>query len=232
MRDTILITGANRGIGLEMATQFARAEWRVYGCCREPAKASALKALAQEFDGGVSIHGLDVGVASQRQSLARELSDRPIDILLNNAGVYGQRDASFGNTDERSWLETFATNTIAPMKLAEALLENVARSRRKIIASISSQMGSIADNSSGSHYVYRSSKAALNAVMKSMAVDLKGRGITAVILHPGWVQTDMGGPNALSSVAQSVSGMRAILERLTPKDSGKFFDVDGSVLPW
>jgi NAD(P)-dependent dehydrogenase (short-subunit alcohol dehydrogenase family) len=232
MQDAILITGANRGIGLEAAAQFARAGWRVYACCREPARASALKSLVQKSDGGVSVHRLDVTDAAQRQALAQELHDAPIDILLNNAGVYGQRGATFGNTDPQSWLETFATNIIAPMKISEALVEHVARSRRKIIASVSSQMGSIADNSSGGHYVYRSSKAALNAVMKSMAIDLKARGIIAVILHPGWVQTDMGGPDALISVEQSVTAMRGILERLTVEDSGTFFDIDGSVLPW
>ncbi len=118
------------------------------------------------------------------------------------------------------------------MKLSELLVDNVARSRRKIIASVSSMMGSIEDNSSGGHYVYRSSKAALNAVMKSMAIDLRARGIIAVILHPGWVQTEMGGPNAQISVAQSVTGMRSVLDGLKPEDAGKFFNVGGGLIPW
>jgi NAD(P)-dependent dehydrogenase (short-subunit alcohol dehydrogenase family) len=138
----------------------------------------------------------------------------------------------FGNTDEQRWLDTFATNTIVPIKLGDALVENVAASRRKIIASISSQMGSIADNSSDGHYIYRSSKAALNAVMKSMAIDLKSRGITVVILRPGWVKTDMGGPNAQITVEQSVNGMLSLLERLTPADNESFFDIDGRIIPW
>ncbi|MGI8738565.1 MAG: SDR family NAD(P)-dependent oxidoreductase [Gammaproteobacteria bacterium] len=162
--------------------------------------------------GAVSVHRLDVTNADHRASLVEALRDVSIDILVNNAGVYGPRDADFGQTDENRWLATFAVNVIAPMQLCEALVENVARSRRKVIASISSQMGSIEDNSSGGHYVYRASKAALNAVMKSMAIDLGPRGITAVILHPGWVKTDMGGSNALISAAESVSGMRATLD--------------------
>lgn len=232
MQSTILITGANRGIGLELVKQCVRANWRVLACCRDPASASELKALVKETNDRISVYRLDVANSEQRQSLASELDDMPIDILINNAGIYGQRGATFGNTNEDAWLDTFAINTIAPLKLSELLVDNVARSCRKIIASISSQMGSIADNGSGGHYVYRSSKAALNAVMKSMAIDLRPRGITAVILHPGWVKTDMGGPNAQISVEQSVSGMLSILERLTPDDAGRFFDVNGGIIPW
>jgi NAD(P)-dependent dehydrogenase (short-subunit alcohol dehydrogenase family) len=232
MQETVLITGANRGIGLEFVRQFARGGSQVIACCREPTSASALNTLMQESDGKVTVHRLDVANRAQREDLRRELGDTPIDLLINNAGVYGQRDATFGNIDEQQWLETFAINAIAPIKLSEALVENVARGRRKIIASISSQMGSIADNSSGGHYVYRSSKAALNAAMKSMALDLQSRGVIAAILHPGWVKTDLGGPNALISVEESVDYMRATLERVTLKDSGTFFDIDGSVMPW
>jgi NAD(P)-dependent dehydrogenase (short-subunit alcohol dehydrogenase family) len=232
MQETVLITGANRGIGLEFVRQFARGGSQVIACCREPTSASTLNTLMQESDGKVTVHRLDVANRAQREDLRRELGDTPIDLLINNAGVYGQRDATFGNIDEQQWLETFAINAIAPIKLSEALVENVARGRRKIIASISSQMGSIADNSSGGHYVYRSSKAALNAAMKSMALDLQSRGVIAAILHPGWVKTDLGGPNALISVEESVDYMRATLERVTLKDSGTFFDIDGSVMPW
>jgi NAD(P)-dependent dehydrogenase (short-subunit alcohol dehydrogenase family) len=232
MQVTTLITGANRGIGLELVRQCARAGWRVLACCRNPQNAAELKALAKDADGDIGVHRLDVTDPDQRAALVGALAGMPIDMLINNAGVYGQQSATFGNTDEQRWLETFAINTIAPMKLSEALVENVAKSDRKIIAGISSMMGSIADNGSGGHYVYRSSKAALNAVMKSMAIDLKARGIKTVILHPGWVKTDMGGPNAQITVEQSVRGMLGILERATPNDSGKFFDVKGGTIPW
>lgn len=232
MQATILITGANRGIGLEFVRQYAHAQCRVFACCREPAKATELGDLADACAGSVSVHRLDVTNADQRAALAGELRDTPIDILVNNAGVYGQREAGFGHTDERRWLDTFAVNVIAPMQLSELLVANVARSRRKVIASISSQMGSIEDNTSGGHYAYRSSKAALNAVMKSMAIDLGKRGITVVILHPGWVKTEMGGPNALISATESVEGMRSTLDGLTARDAGKFLGFDGSSIPW
>ncbi len=232
MQGTVLITGANRGIGLEFVRQFARGGSQVIACCRDPTSASALDALMRQSDGKVTVHRLNVTDRRQREDLSKELGDTPIDMLINNAGVYGQRDATLGNIDEQRWLETFAINTIAPIKLSEILVENVARGRHKIIASISSQMGSIADNRSGNHYVYRSSKAALNAAMKSMALDLRSRAIIAAILHPGWVKTDMGGPNAPISVEESVDRMRETLGRLTLQDSGIFFDVDGSVLPW
>lgn len=232
MQDTVLITGANRGIGLEFTRQFARGGARVIACCREPTGASALNTFMRESKGKVTVHRLDVTNRVQREHLKSELGDMPIDLLINNAGVYGQGGATFGNIDEQRWLETLAINTIAPIKLSEVLLENVAHSQRKIIASISSQMGSIADNSSGGHYAYRSSKAALNASVKSLALDLQSRGVIAAILHPGWVRTDMGGPNALISVEESVEQMIATLQRLTLKDSGTFFDIGGSVLPW
>jgi NAD(P)-dependent dehydrogenase (short-subunit alcohol dehydrogenase family) len=229
---TTLITGANRGIGLELARQYARDQWRVIACCRDPGKAPALNGLARESADLISVHRLDVTDAEQRQALVGELHGTSIDVLLNNAGTYGQRGARFGNTDERAWLDAFATNSIAPMKLSEALVDNVASSRGRIIASITSGMGSIADNSSGGHYVYRSSKAALNAVMKSMAVDLEPRGIIAIVLNPGWVKTDMGGPNAQITVEQSAQGIRSLLASLTAADSGKFFNVDGGIFPW
>ncbi|MBA2410633.1 MAG: SDR family oxidoreductase [Gammaproteobacteria bacterium] len=232
MQTRILVTGANRGIGLEFVRQYADTGAQVYACCREPAQAAELSKMADASAGAVSVHRLDVTDADHRASLVEELGDTSIDMLINNAGIYGQRNSVFGQTDEARWLETFAVNVIAPMQLCEALVENVTSSRRKVIASISSQMGSIEDNGSGGHYVYRSSKAALNAVMKSMAVDLGGRGITAVILHPGWVKTDMGGSNALISAVESVNGMRATLDGLTARDAGKFLGFDGSLITW
>ncbi len=138
----------------------------------------------------------------------------------------------FGEIEERGWLETFRVNTIAPLKIMEAFIDVVAASERKIFASITSRMGSITDNTSGGGYAYRSSKAALNAVAKSAANDLKARGITVVVLHPGWVRTDMGGPNATVSVEESVGKMRQILAEIRLDDSGKFYSFDGSIIPW
>jgi NAD(P)-dependent dehydrogenase (short-subunit alcohol dehydrogenase family) len=232
MASTILITGANRGIGFELTQQYAEAGWRVIACCREPDKAQALDDVSNDFGEQVSIYRLDVTNSEHIKALVTFIGDRPIDILLNNAGIYGQRDASLGNTDEDKWLQTFRVNTIAPIKVMEAFIDVVGASKRKVFASITSKMGSIADNTSGGSYVYRSSKAALNAAMKSAVNDLKGRGISVVVIHPGWVQTDMGGPSGLLSVEQSAKAIRELLGRVSIEDTGKFFNYDGTVIPW
>lgn len=232
MTETVLITGANRGIGLELVRQYAEEGNQVIACCRVPAKAEALRRLAAANPGRLDIVALEVTDADQIRQLATRLRGRPIDILLNVAGVIGQDDEVFGETDESLWLQAFRINTIAPLKIMEALMDNVAASRRKVVAAMSSKMGSMADNGSGGYYVYRSSKAALNAVMKSAALDLRSRGISVVILHPGWVKTDMGGPDAEITPQQSVLQLRRILDRVSLRDSGSYFDIDGSIIPW
>jgi NAD(P)-dependent dehydrogenase (short-subunit alcohol dehydrogenase family) len=231
MQKTILITGSNRGIGLELTRQYAEAGWHVHACCRHPDHADALNTLARE-NTQITVHALDVTNNAQIKALAKSLQEQPIDILFNNAGVYGQDDAYFGNTDVEQWQTCFLINSIAPMKMMEAFAGNVARSQTKVIATMSSKMGSMADNGSGGSYVYRSSKAAVNAVMKSAAIDLAPKGIKIAILHPGWVLTDMGGPNAEITVQESASNLRNILDNVTPEKSGSFFDIDGSVIPW
>jgi len=232
MADTVLVTGANRGIGLEFVRQYLQAGWRVHACCRRPEKAPELSRLAASANGLLSVHPLDVTNPAQLAALPAVLGAEALDILINNAGVYGQDDADFGNTDVAAWLETFHVNAVAPLKIMEALVGRVAASRRRIMACLSSKMGSMADNRSGGSYVYRSSKAALNAVVKSAAVDLMPRGVMVVALHPGWVKTDMGGPNAEISTLESVRAMRHILDTLTRSDSGRFIDIDGSTIPW
>jgi NAD(P)-dependent dehydrogenase (short-subunit alcohol dehydrogenase family) len=230
--ESVLITGANRGIGLGLVRAYAADGWRVLACCRRPEAAPDLSRLAAASDGRVSIHPLDVTDPRQVAALPQVLGREPLDLLINNAGVYGPSDAEFGNTDVAAWLDTFRVNTVAPMKIMEALADHVARSRRRVIACVSSKMGSMADNRSGGSYVYRASKAALNAVVASAAVDLRPRGITVVALNPGWVKTDMGGPNAEIGVGESVAALHGILDRLTLADSGRFIDVDGSTIPW
>jgi len=228
---TILITGANRGIGLEMARQYSQDGWKVHACCRNPGRAGDLERLETGHGGRIAVHPLDVTDGGQVRALASALKGEPIDILVNNAGVYGER-AGFGQVDDKVWLYSLKVNTMAPLHVSEALVDNVAAGDRKVIAVMSSKMGSIDDNTSGGHYVYRSSKAAVNIVMKSMAVDLSGRGITVVALHPGWVRTDMGGRSAPLMVEQSVSGLRAVLDGIGPADSGTFLGFDGSEVPW
>jgi NAD(P)-dependent dehydrogenase (short-subunit alcohol dehydrogenase family) len=230
---TTLISGANRGIGLEFCRQYAADGWRVIACSRHPEKSDALNKLAAQYPDLIKIHALDVSDHAQIDSLAQELAEEFIDLLINNAGIYPDSDKSdIGPTNFEEWMQAFQINTMAPLKMAEAFATSIARSEQKTIATISSKMGSIAGNSSGGNYLYRSSKAAVNMVVKSLAIDLKPTGITAVVLNPGWVKTDMGGPNAVISVEQSVSGMRQVISRLTITDSGKFFDHDGRVIPW
>jgi NAD(P)-dependent dehydrogenase (short-subunit alcohol dehydrogenase family) len=177
------------------------------------------------------VYRLDVTDGLQVAGLARELAGQPVDILLNNAGIYGSR-TGFGEAGFEVWPQVFQVNVMAPLRLAERFVEQVAQSERKLIVNISSRMGSIAENSSGGGYVYRSSKVALNMVAKSLSIDLAGRGITVVMLHPGWVQTDMGGANATVTASESVVGMRTVIERLTSADNGRFFAYDGTEIPW
>lgn len=229
---TVLITGANRGLGLAFATQYATAGWRVHATCRDPDRAQALAALAENAEGAVAIHRLDVGDGAAISALADALRDTAVDLLLNNAGVYGGQRKTFGDIDYKSWIETLRINALAPLRMAEAFVDHVAASERRQMVFISSKMGSIADNASGDSYIYRSSKAALNAVVKSLAIDLAPRGITAVAFHPGWVKTDMGGPNALLEPEESIAAMRAVIDRLTPADTGRFLNYDGTPIPW
>jgi NAD(P)-dependent dehydrogenase (short-subunit alcohol dehydrogenase family) len=231
MPDTILITGSNRGIGLELCKQYVQLGWEVHACCRQPEHSIEISNLASEYS-NIEIHSLDVTNALQITNLAKSLESASIDILINNAGIYGQGDSSFGRTDEEKWLECFRVNTIAPLKVMESFVNHVGSSHHKIIASMSSKMGSMDDNGSGGCYDYRSSKAALNAVMASAAIDLKPRNIKVAILHPGWVKTDMGGPNAEITTEECVINLREILNNLTLETSGTFFEIDGSTIPW
>jgi NAD(P)-dependent dehydrogenase (short-subunit alcohol dehydrogenase family) len=228
----LFITGANRGIGLEWVRQAAEEGWQVIATARTPEQSPELLRLASRFSGQLEVWPLDVTDATAVESLPGRLGALPIDCLVNNAGVYGQPGGNFGQVDFDNWRHTFEVNVLAPMRLMQTLAPAVERSQRRLIASISSKMGSIADNSSGGAYVYRSSKAALNAVMKSASIELARRGITCVTLHPGWVKTDMGGPNALMEVSDSVRAMRTILQAVTMNDAGRFIGPDGKDIPW
>lgn len=237
---TVLITGANRGLGLEFARQYAADGWRVVACARRPAEATELSDLARESGGQVTIHELDVDEHWQVEALARQLQGLPIDVLVNNAGVMGRETfaekglatQSFGRTDYEDWLRTLRINVLGPMKMAETLVENVAASEQKKIVTLTSVVGSVGQSSFGGLYAYRSSKSAANAVMKAMSVDLKKRGIIALPMHPGWVRTAIGGPRGELDVTTSVSGLRRVIAALTPADAGRFLQWDGRELPW
>jgi NAD(P)-dependent dehydrogenase (short-subunit alcohol dehydrogenase family) len=224
---TVLITGASRGIGLELAKQYAADNWSVIATARDPKQADGLKALK----GDIRIEALEVTDEKQIKALAKALEGTAIDVLLNNAGMLTGYE-SFGDTDAESWLKTLHVNSIAPLKLTEALVEHVARSKQKKVASITSGMGSIGTNASTGAYAYRSSKAALNMVMVTAANELRSRGISVAVISPGWVRTDMGGTGAPLDVKESAAGIRKVIDRLNVGISGQFFNYSGESIPW
>lgn len=229
---TVLVTGANRGLGLEFCRQYASEGWRVLACCRTPQAAAELTDLAGRFP-QVSVFALDVADFMQIEQLAEQLRNTSIDVLINNAGVYGDsQERGVGQLDYSTWTKTITVNAQAPVKMAEAFLPHLKRGDKKLLIAISSLMGSIADNSSGGSIIYRSSKAALNAAMKSIAIDLKEQAVGVLIFHPGWVKTDMGGSNAPLEATQSVAGMRQAISAFSLEQSGSFVKYDGTSLPW
>jgi NAD(P)-dependent dehydrogenase (short-subunit alcohol dehydrogenase family) len=229
---SVLITGANRGLGFEFARQYAADGWRVYGACRDPSSASELRRLADASGGRVTILALDVTDPDSVKSAAASLEGQAVDLLLNSAGIVGAPRQTIGNIDYDAWAEVLAVNTMGPMRVTEAVVEHVARSGRKLVVTITSGMGSLADNTSGGSIAYRSSKAAVNMVMRSLAIDLAPRGVTCVLMNPGWVRTDMGGPGATLAPVESVSALRRLIETLRPEQSGRFFHYDGREYAW
>jgi len=204
----------------------------VYACFRNPAKADELNKVASLTPCQVSVHVLDTSDTAQIQALAYELRNSSIDWLINNAGVYGSVGNQFGQTDEQDWLKTFQINTIGPLKMMESFVGNLESGQEKKIATLTSKMASMDDNTSGGSYIYRSSKAALNAVIKSTSIDLKEKNIISLAMHPGWVRTDMGGPSGEIDAHESVANMFSIIEAATLNESGSFYDIDGTVIPW
>lgn len=238
---TLLITGANRGLGLELVKQFDARAWRIHACCRMPGKADALQAIATNSDGRVRVHALDVTDFAAIGDLASTLQGEPIDVLFNNAGIMEVRQRpldqqgtsqSFGSMDYDEWRQILRVNVLAPMRMAEVFVDNLAASERKTIVTMSSILGSIATADSCRWFGYRASKAAVNMMMRGLASDLKERGITSVCMHPGWVRTDMGGPKGLIDAPESVAGMRRAIDRLDASVSGGFFAYDGAEVPW
>ncbi len=228
---TVMITGANRGIGLALARGYAAEGWRVHACCRDPDQAKDLETLRAEAGDRLAVHRLDVTDGPGVADLARELAAEAIDLLINNAGVSGPRNG-FGETDYDRWQPVFAVNTFAPLRVAEGFVEQVARSERKLIVNISSKMGSIGANVSSDSIIYRASKTALNQVSKCLSVALGPRGITVILFHPGWVSTDMGGSKAPITPDDSAAAIRAVIAGVTVEDNGRFFNYDGEELQW
>jgi len=225
---TVLITGANRGIGHEFVRQYAAAGWRVIACCREPAGAEALRALG----GDVSTHALDVADSASVLAAKARIGGEPVDLLINNAGSIGQRAGKLGHVDYDDWNATLNINLFGPARVAAAFVDNVLASRQKKFATISTRMSSLSECTAIDFLAYRTSKAAVNMMMKLAANELGPKGATVVVLHPGWVRTQLGGPNAVMSTNDSVSAMRAVLDGLTTADNGRFINYDGSAIPW
>lgn len=227
---TVLITGANRGIGLEFAKQYHQSGWQVIATAREPEAAKDLRALGD----GVRIVRLDVTSVDSVASLATTLKDQPIDLLINNAavGVGLTGGPALQDLKIDDFERVLRVNTVGPLRVTQALLPNLRIGKGKTIVGISSGLGSIAWNQQGRFYGYRESKAALDMFMRSVAAELKPEGFTCVAIIPGWVKTEMGGPDAELTSEQSVTGMRKVIDGLKPEDSGKFWSHDGSKVPW
>lgn len=230
----ILITGANRGLGLEFVRRYAAGGARVFAACRSPATAENLQALATEHPEQVVPCPLDVRERESIDVIADRIAvdgDGTLDLLINNAGV-SPRGEEFSSIRAGDMLEVLRANTVAPLIVAQRCHALLAASKRPRIVNISSAMGSLAKKDYGRHYSYASSKAALNMITRAEACDLREDGIIVVSLHPGWVQTDLGGPQATLSPRESVEGMIRVIDGLKPEDSGRFLTWSGEEHPW
>jgi NAD(P)-dependent dehydrogenase (short-subunit alcohol dehydrogenase family) len=227
---SVFITGASRGIGLALAEAYAGAGARVYATCRDPARAGELRRLA-ESAADVTVLRLDVTNAAQVAGAAAALEGAPLDILINNAGVISPDRQSSLDMDFEGWEYAFAVNTMGPLRVAQALLPDLRAARGARIVTISSRMGS-STSASGHNLAYRSTKAAVNRVMQGLASDLRRDGVSVVVVHPGWVRTAMGGRGAPTSPGRSAAAIVSLIDRLSPRDSGRFLETDGSAIPW
>ncbi len=229
----VVVTGANRGIGLELVRQLRDRGDEVEACARHPEQARELVTLA---GGRVHLHQVDVTEPASVRALADSLGDAAIDVVFNVAGVYGGTGQSLGQMAEDLSLgdvaSTFDINASGPLRVTLALLPHVRRGSVKKLVHVTSGMGSIGDNSNGGYYAYRMSKAALNMMSRSLSVDLRREGITSVVINPGWVQTDMGGAGAPTTVVDSVKGILQQTDAATLADSGEFLNWKGGRLLW
>jgi NAD(P)-dependent dehydrogenase (short-subunit alcohol dehydrogenase family) len=235
---TALVTGANRGLGFEFVRQYLGDEWHVIAACRNPGDSAALAELGDHHSRLQTIVA-DVRDHATIERAAAQLADQPIDVLINNAGVFGPSKSvdndqrqSFGHIDYDVWGEVLRVNTMAPMKMAEAFIGHIARGEQKKIVTISSDMGSITGTNTGGQFAYRTSKAAVNMAMATLADTLSPQGIIVVMLCPGWCRTDLGGSAAPLEPADSVADMRKLIDRFTLEDTGTFTQYGGERLAW
>lgn len=231
---TVLVTGSNRGIGFELTKQYVQDGCRVIALCRAPQSATELSAL----DGNLCIEKCEITNFNDVDRVAAKLKDEKIDILINNAGMFGpkpHRDGdlrqNFGHMDYDLWEQINRINTLTPMKIAESFIDNVRSSDQKKIINITAILASIT-NTAANFYAYRSSKTAVHMIMASLAKELEGEGITVLMLNPGWVKTDMGGDEAPLTPEQSITAVRKLIAEKTIGDTGKFYEYDGTAIPW
>ncbi len=224
---TVLVTSASRGIGLEFARRYAAAGWTVLAACREPARATSLRGLPGD------IHPLAMDVTDLASvEAAAAAGAEPVHLLINSAGIIGRSDDGPGRMDYAEWAKVIDTNTFGPVRVLDAFADRLAAARGALAVTITSGMGSIADVGSGRSLMYRTSKAAVNMAMRARSFDLKPRGITVIVINPGWVRTDMGGASAPLPVEDSVAAMRRIFETIGPERTGSFLNYTGAEFPW
>ncbi len=228
----ILVTGANRGLGLGLVKKFLKNNEKVICTTRNISKSKELILCKEKYNDNLEICELDLLDKDSPNILSNFLGDETIDLFINNAGVIGHSAQHFKSVSLNHWLEVLKVNLIAPLLITQSIIKNIEKSSERKIYFISSKVGSIEDNKSGGMYIYRSSKTALNQVVKSLSIDLKPLGISVISLHPGWVRTEMGGPNALISVEESVNGMVDVISNTSIINSGQFINYDGTRLPW
>lgn len=234
---TVLITGANRGLGLEFVRQYQAEGVTIHACCRNPDAATELNALADASGGSTTVHRMEVSDPSQIQAVADALKGVAIDRLINNAGILGTRidqseDSAFGSVDYDAWEEVMRINVLSPFRICEVFFEHVAASDEKLMVFLSTHMASITELADGGFYPYRSSKAALNLIVKGLSIDLKDRGIRTLALHPGWVKTDMGSQAAAVETPDSIAGIRRVISGYNAPRTAEFINYDGTPIQW
>ncbi len=227
----VIITGANRGIGLELATAYAKAGDRVFAFCRSPGSADKLKQLMASSGGKVTAHAMDVGDGDSIKAGAAAVGDQPIDIIINNAGILGGNPQTLDAIDFDAWIDAFKVMTIGPFRVVQTFLPNLRKSANPKIMTVTSQLAA-STWPFGTTYAYSSAKAGVNKVMQTLALDLKGDKIAVAMIHPGWVKTDMGGAGADITPQESALGIQKVIADLTMEATGKFFKWNGDIHPW
>ncbi len=225
-KQTVLITGANRGIGLALATKFQQQGFNVIATARKPKKAEALNKLS------VQVEQLDITVQASVDALKFRLKNQPIDILINNAGIMGHGTRKFKDLKIDRLGQVFEVNSLGALRVTQGLLTNLENGSKKIVASVSSRMGSTEENTTGGGLGYRASKSALNSFNKSLSIEFAKQGFAFVVLHPGWVRTDMTSAKATYSTEQSANKLYQVISKLEQKDNGKFYDLNGQPVAW